>query len=49
MEYTHNAKTPKNARNSRTDAKYIATNSSTARNLMERIWKHQEKRLLTLL
>jgi hypothetical protein len=49
MEHTHNAKTWKNVRNSGTDTKYIATNSSTSRNKMEGVWTHQEKRLFTLL
>jgi hypothetical protein len=45
----YNAKTRKNARNSRIDVKYNATNSSTSRNQMDRVWTHQETRLFTLL
>jgi hypothetical protein len=43
MAHTHNAKTWKNARNSRADTKYNTTNSSTSRNLVERVWTHKKK------
>lgn len=49
MERAHDAKTGKNAGNSRTNIEHINTYSSTSRNQMERVRTHQEKRLLTIL